>query len=144
MCLAMDSSGPMPNVVRAGKETGLGLATVYGIVKQSQVHISVYSEPGRGTTFKVYLPSLDKSIPVAIPPQANVAPKGNGTILLVEDESALRALAAESLKRLGYTVLSAANGIDALAAVEQHSGGIDVVVTDIVMPQMGALNWWSG
>jgi signal transduction histidine kinase/FixJ family two-component response regulator len=119
-----------------GKGTGLGLATVYGIVKQSQGHISVYSEIGRGTTFKVYLPSLDASVPVQSPPQANAAPKGDGTILLVEDEHALRALAAESLKRLGYEVLSAGNGIEALAVAEQHLGGIDMVVTDIVMPRM--------
>jgi signal transduction histidine kinase/CheY-like chemotaxis protein len=120
-----------------GKGTGLGLATVYGIVKQSQGHISVYSEIGRGTTFKVYLPSLDEAVPVATRPRESAAPKGNGTILLVEDEPALRALTAESLKKLGYMVLSAGDGIEALAAVEQHSGGIDVVVTDIVMPRMG-------
>jgi two-component system, cell cycle sensor histidine kinase and response regulator CckA len=121
----------------AGKGTGLGLATVYGMVKQSQGHISVYSEVGRGTTFKVYLPALDKSVPIATPPRTIVAPKGNGTILLVEDEPALLALAAGSLKRLGYTVLSAGNGIEALAAAEQYVGGIDMVVTDIVMPRMG-------
>jgi len=121
----------------AGKGTGLGLATVYGIVKQSRGHISVYSEVGRGTTFKVYLPSLEESATVAVPRQASSAPKGDGTILLVEDEPALRALAAESLKRLGYTVLQAGNGIEALAAAEQHSGRIDIVVTDIVMPRMG-------
>jgi signal transduction histidine kinase len=100
----------------AGKGTGLGLATVYGIVKQSAGHISVYSEVGRGTTFKVYLPALDKSVPVATPPRTTVAPKGNGTILLVEDEPALRALAVESLRRLGYAVLSAGDGVEALAA----------------------------
>jgi two-component system cell cycle sensor histidine kinase/response regulator CckA len=81
-----------------GKGSGLGLATVYGIVKPSQGHISVYSEMGRGTTLKVYLPSLDKSLPVAAVAQATAAPRGNGTILLVEDEPALRSLAAESLK----------------------------------------------
>ena len=121
----------------AGKGTGLGLATVYGIVKQSGGHISVYSEMGRGATFKVYLPALVRSVPVATPPQTPVAPKGNGTILLVEDEPALRALAVESLRRLGYTVLSAEDGVEALAAAEQHLGGVDMVVTDIVMPRMG-------
>ncbi len=119
------------------KGTGLGLATVYGIVKQSRGHISVYSEMGRGTTFKVYLPSLDQSVPVAAPSASSVAPKGEGTILLVEDEPALRELAAEFLRRLGYTVLPAANGIEALAAAEHHLGRIDVVVTDVVMPRMG-------
>jgi signal transduction histidine kinase/ActR/RegA family two-component response regulator len=121
----------------AGKGTGLGLATVYGIVKQSHGHISVYSEVGRGTTFKVYVPSLESSVPLATPTRTSMVLKGEGTILLVEDEAALRLLAAESLKRLGYTVLSAGDGIEALAVAEQHSSRIDVVVTDIVMPRMG-------
>lgn len=122
-----------------GKGTGLGLATVYGIVKQSRGHIAVSSEPGRGTTFKIYLPSLDKDKSVALPiaHEVSATPKGDGTILLVEDEAPLRVLAAESLKRLGYTVLQAGNGLEALAVAEQHSGKIDVVVTDIVMPRMG-------
>jgi len=120
-----------------GKGTGLGLATVYGIVKQSRGHISVYSEPGVGTTFKVYLPSLDKSVPLPITQQTGGPPKGEGTILLVEDEPSLRVLAAESLQRLGYTVLQAGNGLEALAVAEKHSAKIDVVVTDIVMPRMG-------
>jgi signal transduction histidine kinase/CheY-like chemotaxis protein len=121
----------------AGKGTGLGLATVYGIVKQSQGHISVDSELGRGTTFKVYLPSLDVSVPVAKAQEVNAAPKGNGTVLVVEDEPALLALACESLQRLGYRVLSAGNGVEALMAAEEHAGEINMVVTDIVMPRMG-------
>jgi signal transduction histidine kinase/ActR/RegA family two-component response regulator len=124
-----------------GKGTGLGLATVYGIVKQSRGHISVYSEPGVGTTFKVYLPSVDKSTALPVSPKAGEAPRGVGTILLVEDEPALRTLAAESLKRLGYTVLTAGNGLEALTAADRQAleinGRIDVVVTDIVMPRMG-------
>ncbi len=120
-----------------GKGTGLGLATVYGIVKQSRGHIAVYSEAAVGTTFKIYLPSLDKSVPLPIARTAPVAPKGEGTILLIEDEPALLALSAESLKRLGYTVLQAGNGLEALAVADQHSGRIDIVVTDIVMPRMG-------
>ena len=120
-----------------GKGTGLGLATVYGIVKQSHAHISVYSEPGLGSTFKIYFPSLDKSVPLPATRQVGTAPKGNGTILLVEDEAPLRVLAAESLKRLGYTVLQAGNGLEALAVADQHSGKLDVVVTDVVMPRMG-------
>ena len=122
-----------------GKGTGLGLATVYGIVKQSKGHIAVYSELGVGTTFKVYLPSLDKSAPVAPPRQAVMALRGSGTILMVEDEAPLRVLAAESLKRLGYTVLQARDGVDALALANQHAGEIHVVVTDIVMPRMGGV-----
>ncbi|MGA6984579.1 MAG: ATP-binding protein [Terriglobales bacterium] len=120
-----------------GKGTGLGLAAVYGIVEQSRGHIAVASEPGAGTTFKVYLPSLDKSLALPALRPAGTAPKGSATILLVEDEFSLRELAAESLKKLGYTVLHAANGLEALALVHQHSGNIDIVVTDVVMPQMG-------
>jgi signal transduction histidine kinase/ActR/RegA family two-component response regulator len=120
-----------------GKGTGLGLATVYGIVKQSSGHITVYSEPGVGTTFKIYFPSLDKSVPLPVSQPLAAAPKGEGTVLLVEDESALRVLVAESLKRLGYTILQAGNGLEALAVADHHAGKIDVVVTDIVMPRMG-------
>lgn len=120
-----------------GKGTGLGLATVYGIVKQSRGHISVYSEPSHGTTFKVYLPSLDKTVPVALPQATRSAVTGAGTVLLVEDEPALRVLAVESLKKLGYTVLQAGNGLEALAVVEQHPAKIDVIIADIVMPRMG-------
>jgi signal transduction histidine kinase/ActR/RegA family two-component response regulator len=120
-----------------GKGTGLGLATVYGIVKQSHAHITVYSEPGLGSTFKIYFPSLDKSVPLPISRPLGTAPRGDGTILLVEDEAPLRVLAAESLKRLGYTVLQAGNGLEALAVADQHVGKIDIVVTDVVMPRMG-------
>jgi two-component system cell cycle sensor histidine kinase/response regulator CckA len=123
-----------------GKGTGLGLATVYGIVKQSRGHIAVSSEPDRGTTFNIYLPSLDKSVALPVTQQVGAAVKGDGVILLVEDEAALRVLAAESLKRLGYTVLQAGNGLEALAVADQHSGNIDVVVTDVVMPRMGGLD----
>jgi signal transduction histidine kinase/ActR/RegA family two-component response regulator len=120
-----------------GKGTGLGLATVYGIVKQSRGHISVYSEPEHGTTFKVYLPALDKTVPVALPQKPGEVVRGVGTVLLVEDEPALRVLAVASLKKLGYTVLEAGNGLEALAVVEKHPAKIDVVVADIVMPRMG-------
>jgi signal transduction histidine kinase/ActR/RegA family two-component response regulator len=120
-----------------GKGTGLGLATVYGIVKQSRGHIAVCSEPGAGTTFKIYFPSLDKSLALPVTRAAAAAPRGEGTILLVEDEAPFRVLAAESLKRLGYTVLQAGNGLEALAVADQHSGTIDIVVADVVMPRMG-------
>jgi len=123
-----------------GKGTGLGLATVYGIVKQSKGHIAVYSEPDVGTTFKIYLPSLDKSAPLATVRPTGAAPRGSGTILLVEDEAPLRALAAESLQRLGYAVLQAGNGLEALAAADRHTEKIDIVVTDIVMPRMGGVD----
>jgi signal transduction histidine kinase/ActR/RegA family two-component response regulator len=128
---------PFFTTKEAGKGTGLGLATVYGIVKQSRGHISVYSEPGIGTTFKVYLPSLDKSVPVARTTTSEVAQRGQGTILLVEDETPLRALAAESLKKLGYTVLQASNGQQAFELADLHQGPIDLLLTDIVMPRLG-------
>jgi signal transduction histidine kinase/ActR/RegA family two-component response regulator len=120
-----------------GKGTGLGLATVYGIVKQSRGHISVYSELGIGSTFKIYLPSVEQSTTALTAQVFSASPKGEGTVLLVEDEPALRMLAGESLKRLGYHVLQAGNGLEALKVAEQHVGTIHIVVTDIVMPRMG-------
>src|SRR5579864_2797293 len=120
-----------------GKGTGLGLATVYGIVKQSRGHITVYSELDAGTKFKIYLPSVDKAV-VAPPSQPkDPLPTGRGTVLLVEDEIPVRYHAAEALKRLGYQVVQAGNGLEALVAVDEHPGQINVVVTDIVMPRMG-------
>jgi signal transduction histidine kinase/CheY-like chemotaxis protein len=120
-----------------GKGTGLGLATVYGIVKQSRAHITVYSELEKGTTFKIYFPSLDKAIPLSRSLPFAAAPKGEGTVLLVEDEPALRVLAAESLRKLGYNVLQAANGLEALAVADGYIGHIGIVVTDVVMPRLG-------
>lgn len=120
-----------------GKGTGLGLATVYGIVKQSKGHISVYSELGVGTSFKIYLPAVDQPAPVLRVDQPIEAPRGHGTLLLVEDESALRTLAAKALQRLGYEVLQAGNGLEALVVADQYPGEIHTVVTDIVMPRMG-------
>jgi two-component system cell cycle sensor histidine kinase/response regulator CckA len=120
-----------------GKGTGLGLATVYGIIKQSRGHIAIYSEPGLGTNFKIYFPTVDQAVAAPVARPAHMPPKGSGTILIVEDEAPLRALAAESLKRLGYTVLQAGNGVEAIASADQHTGKIDIVVTDVVMPRMG-------
>jgi signal transduction histidine kinase/ActR/RegA family two-component response regulator len=120
-----------------GKGTGLGLATVYGIVKQSHGHITVSSEPGSGTTFKIYFPALGKFVPLPRALPSVAAPRGEGTVLLVEDEPSLRVLVAESLKGLGYTVLQAGNGLEAMAVADGHRGKIDILVTDIVMPRMG-------
>jgi two-component system cell cycle sensor histidine kinase/response regulator CckA len=121
-----------------GQGTGLGLSTCYGIIKQSGGHISVYSEPGRGTTFKIYLPQVEP--PAKIPLQRLVSPdlpSGTETILLVEDDPALREMAATLLRRLGYTVLTAANGIEALSVKHDRSAGhIDLLFTDVVMPHM--------
>ncbi len=121
-----------------GQGTGLGLSTCYGIIKQSGGHISVYSEPGRGTTFKIYLPQVEPSVPApAAPPDAPGLPRGTETILLVEDDQALREMAATLLRRLGYTVLVAANGVEALSVKQQgNCGHVDLLFTDVVMPHM--------
>ena len=119
-----------------GQGTGLGLSTVYGIVKQSGGSIWVYSEPGRGTTFKIYLPRVSASVEVT-PPVSTGNGSGKETILLVEDEDSVRAVASRVLRRSGYTVVEARNGIDALRACEERGTEVDLIITDIVMPEMG-------
>jgi two-component system, cell cycle sensor histidine kinase and response regulator CckA len=120
--------------------TGLGLSTVFGVVKQSLGHVTVYSEPGIGTTFKIYLPQFDGVASDRAPEVANAAPTpvagGGETILLVEDFEVLRALGAEMLEAAGYSVRVAANGSEALAIFDRHAKDIDVVLTDVMMPQM--------
>ncbi len=120
-----------------GKGTGLGLSTVYGIVKQSGGHIVVYSEPGRGTTFKIYLPRVEEMVErVVVEPMTSALPRGTETILLVEDEPGVRSFAREALELQGYTVLEARHGIEAMLVSNQHSGSVHLLVTDVVMPQM--------
>jgi two-component system, cell cycle sensor histidine kinase and response regulator CckA len=120
-----------------GKGTGLGLSTVYGVVKQSGGFVWVYSEVGKGTSFKIYLPRVDQ--PVENGAIANVvaeAPRGTETILLAEDETDVRELAREFLEAAGYTVIEARNGQEALKLAAEHSAEIDLLVTDLVMPGM--------
>ncbi len=116
-----------------GKGTGLGLATVYGIVAQTGGGITVYSEPDHGTTFHLYFPQVEPIAPVATPPVA--APRGgNESILLVEDEPAVRAVAAAMLGKLGYQVIVATHADEALLLANQPGVTIDLVLSDVVMP----------
>ncbi|MGI9165721.1 MAG: PAS domain S-box protein [Pyrinomonadaceae bacterium] len=121
-----------------GKGTGLGLATVYGIVKQSGGYIWVYGEEGIGTTFKVYFPRvIEQPEAEAIENTSKELPKGSETILLVEDEDMVRTLAHHILEICGYTVLEARNGVEALSLCEKQDCHVDLLVTDVVMPLMG-------
>jgi len=120
-----------------GKGTGLGLSTVYGVVKQSGGFIWVYSEVGRGTSFKIYLPRVDQPIERAGAVRvATEAPRGTETIVLAEDEKDVREVAREFLESGGYTVIEARDGTEALKRVEKHDGAIHLLVTDMVMPGM--------
>ena len=120
-----------------GKGTGLGLATVYGIVKQSGGYIECDSEPGRGTAFRIYLPRVDVAAPAVERSARPVeAAGGTETILLVEDEEGVRELARDILRASGYTVIEARNGAEALLLSERHQGPLDLLLTDVVMPRM--------
>ncbi len=119
-----------------GKGTGLGLATVYGIVRQSGGYIWVYSEVGKGTTFKVYLPLVKEGVTDVHAEVEMPLPLGSGTILLVEDEEPLRELSHQLLESMGYTVIEAGNGAEALRIAGQCTDPIQLLVTDVVMPGM--------
>jgi two-component system, cell cycle sensor histidine kinase and response regulator CckA len=121
-----------------GHGTGLGLSTVYGIVKQSGGFVWVYSEVGHGTTFKIYLPrATESSGQVDDRLSGGVVKGGTETILVVEDEDMVRSLACRGLRTLGYTVLEAANGLQAIHCINEGGRSIDLVISDVVMPEMG-------
>jgi len=128
---------PFFTTKEAGKGTGLGLATVYGIVKQSNGHVGVYSEPGQGTTFKIYLRRVAQPADVLSQEAATIEGGGSETVLLVEDDERVRALACEVLGEHGYTVLEARHGTDALDITQRYHGAIHLLLTDVVMPGMG-------
>jgi CheY-like chemotaxis protein len=131
---------PFFTTKEVGKGTGLGLSTVFGIAQQSGGSVWVYSEPGEGTTFKVYFPRVEADLDVARPPSSVPATlRGSETILLVEDQEQVRAVAAGILQRNGYQVLVAQNAGDALLLAEKHRGGIHLLLTDVVMPQISGV-----
>jgi two-component system, cell cycle sensor histidine kinase and response regulator CckA len=119
-----------------GKGTGLGLSTVYGIVKQSEGSIWVYSEPGRGSAFKIIFPAVETEI-ASVPSEPPTFPSGDETILIAEDEPGIRGFVRQVLERHGYTVLEASNGREALDLARIHTGPIHLVIADVVMPEVG-------
>ena len=142
---------PFFSTKEVGKGTGLGLSTVYGIVKQTGGFVYVDSEAGKGTTFRIFLPrhhpeqevaarrgrrptARPRSRPAEAKPRADLT--GQGTILLVEDEEGLRSLNARGLRSRGYSVIEASNGVEAMEALEEKDGAVDLVVSDVVMPEM--------
>jgi len=121
-----------------GQGTGLGLSTVYGIVKQSDGFVWVYSEPGLGTSFKIYLPRAGAAHDPPLPAERSPVTRGGAeTVLIVEDEDLVRALASRSLRERGYRVIEARQGAEALRQLEQEPGTVDLVISDVVMPEMG-------
>jgi CheY-like chemotaxis protein len=121
-----------------GKGTGLGLSTVYGIINQSGGSVWVYSEVGHGTTFRIYLPRVDRPLAVTAPRHASDGlPGGDETILLVEDDKIVRSFTSTVLESLGYRVLVAGGSHDALPIIASRGGTIDLLLTDLVMPGMG-------
>jgi two-component system cell cycle sensor histidine kinase/response regulator CckA len=126
---------PFFTTKQAGKGTGLGLSTVYGIVKQSSGYIYAYSEPGRGTTFKVYLPWVGEEVEILRPEETVSIHGGQETVLLVEDNSLLRELAREMLEGLGYVVLDSGRPFEAIRIAAGHEGPIALLITDVIMPE---------
>jgi two-component system cell cycle sensor histidine kinase/response regulator CckA len=129
---------PFFTTKRSAKGTGLGLSTVYGIVEQSGGHIAVESAPGQGSTFTIFLPShAGAALAEAGEPDPRALPRGHETLLLVEDEASVRSSARRLLERHGYTVIEARHGAEALRIMEEAGRQVDLVLTDLVMPEMG-------
>ncbi|HEX7900077.1 MAG TPA: PAS domain-containing protein [Planctomycetota bacterium] len=128
---------PFFTTKEAGKGTGLGLATVYGIIKQNGGYVGVRSEEGRGTSFEIYLPRVAEAPSGASDTVALPCIPGSGRVLLVEDEAVVRRLVRQTLKNYGYNVVEAVNGVEALKVVTEDAGAFDLVITDLVMPEMG-------
>jgi CheY-like chemotaxis protein len=128
---------PFFTTKESGKGTGLGLATVYGIVQQSGGAVEVESEPGQGTTFRLFLPCADPVERPVLPPASTGDPDtGDETILLLEDETGVREMAERQLTARGYRVLAVAKCMEALELAERHAGPIDLLLTDVILPQM--------
>jgi CheY-like chemotaxis protein len=128
---------PFFTTKRIGKGTGMGLATVYGIVKQNNGFINVYSEPGKGTTFRIYLPRCKDEGMAIDEPHTHAKPlTGTETVLLVEDNEALLKMVEIMLEELGYTVLAAGSPVKAFQLAEEYASDIHLVLTDVVMPEM--------
>jgi PAS domain S-box-containing protein len=130
---------PFFTTKEVGKGTGLGLATIYGIVRQAGGHIWLYSEPGRGTTFKLYFPRVDAETSQGAGPEVAPTSRGAGTVLVVEDEAAVRDMTTIVLERAGYRVIAVADGASAMVEMRAMDNPIDVLVTDVVMPNMSGI-----
>ncbi len=127
---------PFFTTKEVGKGTGLGLATVYGIVKQHNGFIYVYSEEGKGTTFKVYLP-VDREMPqISLVADEEKMLRGTETILVVDDDNLVRRLIVDTLQPLGYTVIEASSGQEAVLQIDHFQGSINLLLTDVIMPEM--------
>lgn len=131
---------PFFSTKERGHGTGLGLATTYGIVRQAGGHIWLYSEPGLGSSFKLYFPRVHDPADPARPQPADRVPPGSGTVMVVEDETSVRELTSAVLRRAGYEVTAVGDGADAMARLDDQPGSIDVLVTDVVMPGMSGID----
>lgn len=127
---------PFYTTKEVGKGTGLGLATVYGIVRQNGGFINVYSEPGQGTTFRIYFPRMEGEADAGTAPQSPGASRGGATLLLVEDDDMMRRMAAEMLEAMGYTVLVAGSPEEAIILSREEGARVDLLLTDVIMPGM--------